>query len=111
MIQFLLSLLPASLFIYGLNILFQEDHLLEKLGEKLRGTYEEPWRDYYAKPLFDCAICMSSVWGTIWFFIGLELFFQVEMPIKLWIPFCLCLCGLNTIINKLTSKERIILEE
>lgn len=107
MIQFLTSLLPASLFIYGLNIIFQDGHVFEKQGEWMRNK----WPEYVTKPLFDCAICQSSVWGTFWFFIGLQLGFDVHLHIKLWIPYVFCLAGLNTIINKLTSKERVILDE
>ena len=107
MTTFLLSLIPASLFIYGVNILFQEDHLLEKQGEWMRNR----WPEYVTKPLFDCAICQSSVWGTLWFFLGLTIGFEIVMPIKLWIPYVFSLCGMNTIINKLTSKERVILDE
>lgn len=107
MTTFLLSLVPASLFIYAVNILFQDDHLLEKRGEWARNN----WPEWVTKPLFDCAICMSSIWGSAWFFIGLVIGFDLMLPIKLWIPYVFCLCGLNTIINKLTSKERVIIDE
>jgi uncharacterized membrane protein YuzA (DUF378 family) len=52
---------------------------------------------------------MSSVWGFIGFF-ALDFLFGVHHNIKLLIPYIFCLCGLNTIISKLTSKNRIIEE-
>lgn len=106
MTTFLLSLLPASLWIYAVNILFQDGHLLEKQGKWMR----EKWPKYINKPAFDCAICMASVHGTIWFFIVLPYFYSVELHIKFWPLFVFCLCGLNTVINKLISKERIIVD-
>lgn len=107
MIEFLISLLPTSLFIYGLNIIFQDGHVFEKQGEWITDKLGDKW----SKPVINCSICMSSVYGTLWFFIGLQLGFDVHMHIKLWIPYVFCLAGLNTIINKLTSKERVILDE
>lgn len=106
MIQFIISLLPASLFIYGVNILFQEGHLLEKLGEWMRSK----WPNWITKPLYDCSICMASLWGSI-AFVAIGYFFGVHLPLKQFIPYIFCLCGLNTIINKLISKERIIIDE
>lgn len=112
MIQFLISLIPVCLGIWGLHILFQEGHLLDIVGDKLRGTYEDEgtWREHWTKPIFDCPICMSSIWGIIGFF-AIRYFFNVDLPIKQIVPFLFCLCGLNTIISKLTSKERVITEE
>lgn len=111
---FLLALLPASLSIYGVHILFQEGHLLEKLGDKLRGPERSPdkpltFREKVMKPIFDCPICMASVWGTIWFFAGLEITFDIDLPLRFYVPYVFCLCGMNTIIQKLTNTERTIL--
>jgi len=114
MTTFLLSLLPVSLGIWCIHILFQEGHLLEKLGDHLRGPESEDEdqltrREYWMKPLFDCPICMSSVWGFIGFF-SLDFLFGIHHDIKLLIPFIFCLCGLNTIILKMTSHDRVLKE-
>lgn len=106
MTQFLISLIPVSLFIWCIHIVFQQGHLLEKPGEWIRGKIG----DYWSKPLFDCPICQSSIWGFIGFF-SIRFFFGVDLPIKQLIPFIFCLCGLNLLISKLTTKERIIIEE
>jgi hypothetical protein len=115
MIEFLISLIPVCLGIWAIHIIFQEDHMLGKLGDKLRGPRspdDQPLtrREYWMKPLFDCPICQSSFWGVIGFF-AIRFFFNVDLPIKQLIPFVFCLCGLNVIISKLVNKERVIVEE
>lgn len=105
MIQFLLSLIPVSLGIWCIHILFQEGHLLEEAGDWM----DNNWPEKVNKPLWNCPICMSSVYGLIGFF-AIDFFFDVHHHIKLLIPFIMCLCGLNTIILNLTSKKRIIQE-
>lgn len=101
-----MALFPVALAIWCIHILFQEDHLLEKPGKTITARVGE----YWSKPLINCPICMSSVWGTIGFF-ALDWVFGVHLPWRQFIPFVFCLCGLNTIISKLTSKERIIVDE
>lgn len=105
MTEFLLSLIPTCLLIWAVHILFQEGHLLEKQGEWITNKVGEKW----AKPLINCPICQSSVWGLIGFF-SLPLF-GVYLPVKLLLPYIFSLCGLNTILSKLISKERIIVDE
>jgi hypothetical protein len=106
MVIFLISLIPVCLSIWCVHILFQEDHLLEKPGDWIRGKVGE----YWSKPLFDCSICMSSVYGLIGFF-AIRFFFNVDLPYKQLIPFIFSLCGMNVLLSKLTSKERIIIDE
>jgi hypothetical protein len=105
MTTFLLSLLPVSLGIWCLHILFQEGHLLEKAGDWM----DEHWHEKINKPLWACPICMSSIWGVIGF-CALDFLFGVHHDIKLLIPFIFCLCGFNTLLLKLTSKDRILKE-
>lgn len=105
MTTFLLSLIPVSLGIWCIHILFQKDHLLEKAGDWIEEKLGEKW----SKPVVHCPICMSSCWGIIGFF-ALDFVFEIHHDIKLLIPFVFCLCGLNTIISKAVSKNRIIEE-
>lgn len=113
MIDFVFYLFTTSAAIWGFHILFQEGHIFEKFAEWFIESDEgnQKKRAWIAKPLFDCPICMSSIHGLLWFFIGLPVFFHDALPIRLLIPFLLCLCGLNTVIAKLTTKERIIVDE
>lgn len=106
MTTFLLSILPVSLGIWCIHILFQDDHLLEKQGRWLTDKLGEKW----SKPVINCPICMSSLWGLIGF-LSIRYFFGIDLPWRQLIPFVFCLCGLNTIISKLTTKERIIIDE
>lgn len=104
---FLISLIPASLFIYCVHILFQEGHLLEKYGNAITKELGDKW----SKPLINCPICMSSFWG-VFCFAAISYFFGIQLPLRLIIPYVMCLCGLNTIINKLISKDvNVTIEE
>jgi len=94
-------LLINSLWIWGFHCLFSEGMSLNIVGDWLEHNYSE----WITKPLFGCAPCMSSVHGTIGYFIF------VNQGFATWPIYCVCLCGLNFIIVKLTSKERVIIEE
>ncbi len=107
MTTFILSLIPASLFIYAVHILFQEDHLLEKWGDLITEKLGDKW----SKPVINCPICMSSIWGLLCF-AEISYVFGVHLPIRQLIPYIMCLCGLNYIINKLISKDvNVTIEE
>lgn len=95
-----INLILASLWIHGFHCLFAKGFLLGKVGDYL----EERYSEYTTKPLFGCTMCMASVHGTLWHFAHYG-------SVYTWVVFCLCLCGLNYIISKLTSKERIILDD
>jgi hypothetical protein len=53
-----------------------------------------PLPEWIRKPLFECPPCMSSLHGTIAFFI------IGDFSIYFWPVFCFCLCGLNYIIKE-----------
>lgn len=79
---------------------------MQKIGDWITENIGE----YLSKPIINCPICMSSFWGIIGFH-ALDYFFGVHLPYKLLIPYVFCLCGLNTLLSKLTTKERIIIED
>lgn len=106
MTTFLISIIPACLFIHAVHVLFQEGNLLEKQGDWITNRIGEKW----SKPLINCPTCMASVWGTVCFF-ALDWMFGVHLPYRQYFAYIMCLCGLNMIIAKLTTKERIIVEE
>lgn len=107
MIEFIFYILVSSAWIFGVNCLFAKNHLFEKIG----GWADENLPEWIYKPTIGCAACMSSVWGLLWFFIGLPLCFHDALPLRLLIPFLICLCGFNYFLLKLTTKERIIVDE
>lgn len=93
MVEISLILVFNALFIFGVKVLFEEGNLLGKTGvffERVIGTF-------WAKPLFLCPPCQSSVWGTIGFFLF------VNLPFYYWPLYCICLCGLNFILVRITS--------
>lgn len=106
MTTFLLSLLPVSFGIWAIYILFQEDHLMKTPGKWITKKLGE----YWSKPIINCPVCMSSFWGTIGFF-SIRYFFGVDLPLRQYFPFLMCLCGLNLLLSKLTTKERVIVDE
>jgi hypothetical protein len=103
MTTFLISLLPVSLGIWCIHILFEEDQIFEKAGDWM----EKNWPVWINKPLWGCPICMSSIWGTIGFF-AIDFLFGIHHDLKLWIPFVFCQCGLNVLLNGVSSRNRII---
>lgn len=82
-------------------MLFNEGMILGKPGEWMKLRLPE----WLHKPLFSCPACMSSIYGTIGYFVG------VRGDVFLWPVYCICLCGLNYLLAKLTSKELIIIDE
>ena len=105
--EFLIYILIASAWIWGINCLFSEGHLLEKWGDWIDKNMPE----WIYKPTVGCPACMSSIHGILWFFIGFPVCFHDALPIRLLIPFLISLCGLNFILIKFTSKERVIVDE
>lgn len=94
----LILLIINSLFIFGVHTLFSEGNLLEGAGKVI----ERAIGSYWSKPVFTCPLCMASIYGTIGFFAFSHLHFWY------WPAYCIALCGLNTIINDLKSKELTI---
>lgn len=88
MFTFIAYLFIGSVYTFGVFKLF-DDILLP-----VRSWVEEKIGVKWAKPLLLCPPCMASFHG---FYIGLYLF-----GLSWWIPvYCLCLCGLNHIVNNL----------
>lgn len=74
--------------ILGIWTLFGKGMILGGLGD----IFDRRLPELLQKPLYACAPCMSSVWGSaIWFYMG----GSIEIP---WIIFCLALCGILKII-------------
>lgn len=102
MTDFILYLFLNSLFIWGVNCVFSEDHLLERQGEWMFENLPE----WLYKPLIGCAACMASVWGTIGYVLHDPFFPKLSGQILLWPVYCTCLCGFNFLLIKLTNRKR-----
>ena len=80
-------ILNNSLLIAGVHVLFWPGMILSSLTKYL---IRLPL--LVRKPLFECLICMSSIWGTA-FFLSLN-----GLSLKL-IPHVLAVCGCNLILD------------
>jgi hypothetical protein len=59
------------------------------------------WVKSILKPIFACPTCMASVHGTAIFFA----FVLGYLPLIMWPVWCICLCGLNFIIQNIIYPE------
>lgn len=60
MLELLLSALVISLFCNGIHILFEEGRLFGSIRK-----INLP--ELISSPLYDCILCMASIWGTVGF--------------------------------------------
>lgn len=84
---FCLKLTIASLWCFGVFKLFDDIFL------PVRARVEEKIGKW-SKPIMTCPPCMGSLHGLLW---GMY-FFEWSWVI---FPFCVCLCGLNYIVNSM----------
>lgn len=86
--DFWLRMAVAIPVILGIKTLFDQGMLLGWLGD----AWERRLPEMICKPLFSCAPCMASGYGTlIWFLTG--------GSVDWWLPFVLALCGFLRIIT------------
>jgi len=86
------------LLIYGIKTATDHGMILEpiRIGYEIRFKFLGKYQAILAKALFDCTPCMSSIYGTFFFFItdasllGFQFF-------PIWV---LCICGFNGLLNK-----------
>lgn len=90
MTDFIIYLVVASLWIWGVYAVFDSKHLLGKIAAWI----EVNTSTTFCRPLFLCPTCMSSVHGILWGVLCYDFTYTV-------FPFIICLCGLNYIINSL----------
>lgn len=82
----------TSLQITGIWVLFQDGMIFNPLIARYNG---ERW----TKPLFSCLICMSSVWGLIFWITQWNFSTNILL-------FILAVTGINTIINSVVDYFR-----
>lgn len=86
--EFWIRLPLASLLIFGIWTLFEKGMLLGWLGDKLWSLWPEP----ISKPIFACGPCMSSTWGSLFWFV-------TGGTTEHWLIFIIALCGLNRLLS------------
>jgi hypothetical protein len=77
--------------IWGFNYTFKSGEIFGKIGDWGRKNLNEN----IISPLYDCPFCMSSVHGTIFYFLFLQPYGWF-----LWVVFCFALCGFSTMVDK-----------
>lgn len=98
MTLYLQMLVLNFLLIMGLWKVFQKDEVFGFIGDFVNGLLGQHW----SKPFVDCPPCMSSVWGTAFFF-GSGMYHWIPWFL---LPFhVLALCGLGTIVTMLDHHE------
>jgi hypothetical protein len=118
----------ASLVIFGLDYTFvyspiHKDYTLDSKGELVNPYGDEAvhkqinwWFRFYVgrfislhakflkpflKPLFGCVVCMSSVWGSLVYWLMQPLTLDSLIT---WIPAVCAIAGLNRIIQMITQR-------
>jgi len=97
MTEFIQLLLIGTFWIWGVNFIFKKGQIFEYIGEAWRYTLPK----WITKPVIDCQACMSSIHGTIIYFLGLYTNFLTIAGFRwllFWPMFCICLSGINHII-------------
>jgi|SRR5690606_24363007 len=100
MTDFLLLMALASLWIWGIRCLFSEGYILERTGRFIERTF--PSWVYY--PTLGCCACMSSIHGTLWYWIGGAVVLET-VNFFVWPVFCVCLCGVNYLLLETIYRE------
>lgn len=90
------------LFIWGLKFAFSPDQVFDLT--KLRLALSKTKFYWLRKPLFDCAPCMSSIYGSLGFLIVYLNCDILWIYIFVWVP---CLAGLSAIIIKLSTMRNL----
>lgn len=94
--QYLIWIALSSLWIWGFNLAFQEGEILGKPGEWINRHLPE----WIVKPTIGCPLCMASIHGTGWYLFA----WWGSYHFVFHILFVVCVCGLNTVIYKLTDR-------
>lgn len=86
------NLILNSFMIAGLHLVTAPGQLLSGLGEWVENNSPQ----WVHKPLLSCMLCMSSVWGTVWWAVLSQV---IELPLQItltmWPVYVLALAGIN----------------
>jgi hypothetical protein len=92
--EFIILLIIACNWCFGIFTPFHEGYILESIGDRIRSVIGKQ----LSKPIFGCPPCMASIHGAA---IGL-FWWGIDLRV---IPFMICLCGLNFIIKNIIFPE------
>lgn len=89
------QLIIVTAWIWGVKAVFTDPFILHKQGEWL----DKKLPSWIRKPLFRCPVCMSSVWGTYFYF-----YFD-HAGIMDWIIFVFALAGISYLLKEFLYPE------
>jgi hypothetical protein len=104
MITFILLIIVATAWIWGVRCVFSTGHIFEAAGDWIENTLPE----WVYKPTIGCQACMSSIHGTLWYWTWGMVFLPEMSHLTAfigWVMFCFCLCGVNFILLESIYKE------
>lgn len=101
MIDIFLCIFIMSFFSLGLYFISQPNMILYFFYKFITNI---KFFSYFKKPLITCPTCMSSIWGTIIYWILIKIFFTINIKYLIIWPICLiCCASINTILFKIYS--------
>lgn len=106
MTEFLLICFCASLCVLTLHTLFND-------GESILGWFpyliEKTFLNKLRKPLYDCLVCMSSIWGSLFFYI-LSVLFCFDISIWNTLIAVFVIAGFGIIYSIIITLPSLILK-
>lgn len=98
MMDFIQALIIGAAWCIGFSVVIRKVVFEEIIGYNIDDRWDEVIRPMklLMKPVFACPACMASLHGSAIFFI---LLYPVT-GILPWIPFCICLCGVNYFVTQ-----------
>ncbi len=93
------KIVENALFVLGIHVLFWDGMVLSWAKKYLSALPV-----FLRKPLYECAVCMSSLWGVLFYFKGVDdaklFFYKIDARLSMdCVVHLLSLCGLMVIID------------
>lgn len=95
MTEFIQLLFISSLWIWGVRCALMPGQILGAAGEIIATLPK-----WIYKPTIGCPQCMASVHGTVIYIVAHSFIPAGPAAIVFWLPFVVCLSGLNHIITE-----------
>lgn len=100
-----MTYLLIGLFVYGLHQVIWNvadffgvdlDDFYHYYGPEYNRSERPLWQKFIMKPLFYCPLCMSSLWGSVCFFLILN-----GRDLQLWILHCVVCAAIVYILTEI----------
>lgn len=98
--MYLQALFINLFLILGIWTMFRPGMIFGDIGDWLSERYK--YRPWIVKPLYDCVPCMSSVWGSIFYWFSR---LHEQNGFWFWPVHVICLCGLGSLAMMLEKSN------